>query len=127
MTGLPVQDLRSYVIRRSANRFLLFSVVLQLSGQPKISYLQLHVVVEKKISQFEIPMQDPMVVQILDTNNEVIPDYVIHLASTIGIVPALFNHEITPIRVPGLGGTHLTLMSRPLQEQIYNKIKSRAY
>ena len=72
-------------------------------------------------------MQDPMVVQVLDTNNEVIPDYVIHLASTIGIVPALFNHEITPIRVSGLGGTHLTLMSRPLQEQIYNKIKSRAY
>lgn len=63
--ALSLQYFRSYVIRCAAYCFFLLSFVLQLGGQTEVAQLDLHVFVQEEVTEFEISMDDFVLVQIL--------------------------------------------------------------
>lgn len=65
MAGLPLNDLRSYVVRGSTDCSFLLSIEVQLGRQPKVSKLDLHLAVDEEIAKFEISMDHSMRMQVL--------------------------------------------------------------
>lgn len=51
--SLPLQDFRGDVVGRATNSFLLLLRVLQSGGKAEISQLDLHILIEEQISQFQ--------------------------------------------------------------------------
>lgn len=49
---LILQYLRSNIIRRSTDGLFLLTLILQPGGQPKISQLDLHILIQEQIPQF---------------------------------------------------------------------------
>lgn len=76
--ALLVQNLRRDVVRRSAQRLLAFPFVLNFGGQPKVTDLDVQLVVQEQIAQLQISVDDVLIVQILDSRQ--------HL---VDVVPAL--------------------------------------
>lgn len=63
---LLLQNLRSNIVGRTANSLLRIALVLNLSRQSKIANLSIHLVVNKNVTQLEIPMDDALLVYIDD-------------------------------------------------------------
>jgi len=63
---LSFKDLWSNIVWSSANCPLPLSVELKLGSETKITYLDLHLVVEEEITQLEISMDNSMGVQVLN-------------------------------------------------------------
>ena len=58
MPDVSLNNLRSDVVRRATNSFTKFIIRLQTHSQPKINELNLLVVVEQNITEFEIAVYD---------------------------------------------------------------------
>ena len=58
MAGLAFEDLGSDIVRCTANRTLLLAVKVELSGQTEVTKFNLHLFIQKEVSQFEITMDD---------------------------------------------------------------------
>jgi hypothetical protein len=54
MADVSLNNLRSDVVRRATNSFAKFVIRLQTHSQPKINELNLLVVVEQNIAEFEV-------------------------------------------------------------------------
>lgn len=63
---LLLQNLRSNIVGRTANSLLRIALVLNLCRQSKIANLSIHLVVNKNVTQLEIPMDDALLVYIDD-------------------------------------------------------------
>ena len=63
---LLLQNLRSNIVGRTANSLLRIALVLNLCRQSKIANLSIHLVVNKNVTQLEIPMDDTLLVYIDD-------------------------------------------------------------
>jgi hypothetical protein len=61
---LALQNLGCYVVGRATNGLLLFTVVLEFGGQSEITELNFHIFVEEEVAQFEIPVNDLVLVQV---------------------------------------------------------------
>ena len=66
MTLFTFKDLRGDIVWSTANGSLSFTIELKLGGEPKISDLDFHFVVQEKITKFEISMNDSVGVKILN-------------------------------------------------------------
>jgi len=67
---LGFQNLRSDIIGSSANGSFTLSIEFKLSGEPKISDLQLHLTGEEEVSKLEISMDNSMRMEILQSCND---------------------------------------------------------
>lgn len=56
--------LRGDVVGRAAHGEVLFVGELQLSGQAKVCYFNVHVVGQQEVGQGQVPVQDPVRVQV---------------------------------------------------------------
>jgi hypothetical protein len=54
MADVSLNNLRSDIVRRATNSFAKFVIRLQTHSQPKINELNLLVVVEQNIAEFEV-------------------------------------------------------------------------
>lgn len=69
---LLVQNLRRNIVRRSAQRLLPFAIELDSRRQPKITNLHIQLIVKEQIAQLQVPMDNPILVQILDAVQDLI-------------------------------------------------------
>jgi hypothetical protein len=60
MPLLPVKHLRGDVVRCTTDCTFSFPLKLELRGQAKIANLDLHLLIDKDIPDFQIPMDDTM-------------------------------------------------------------------
>ena len=67
MATLALQHFGRDVIRRSANGALFLSVEIEFGSQAKITQLDLHLVVEEQVAQFQITVDDAMRVQVFES------------------------------------------------------------
>jgi len=70
--SLFAQNLGGYVVGSSTQGLLTFSSVVNLGGEAKISNLDLHAVVEEHVAQFQIPVYDLVVVQVLTAQEDLV-------------------------------------------------------
>lgn len=84
---LPFQNLRSDVVGSSADSFLFLFIVLQPRGQSEVPQFDLHVFVEEEVSQFEISMDDFVLVKIDERSNDLMQ--VVHHLHLSKSLPAL--------------------------------------
>ena len=61
-----LNDFRCNVIGCPTNGFAFFVAIVDAGGQSQITDLDVQLLVEKQIAQFEIPVNDILVVQVLD-------------------------------------------------------------
>ena len=99
---LRLQYLWSDVIGRSADGLLLLPVEINARGQSEIPDLDVHMLVEEQVAQFQIPMDDLLSVQVLKPLQH-LQHEVLHLALR---EPALSLYQI----VEGLSKGGLTLL-----------------
>jgi len=66
MTLFSFKDFGSNIIRSTANSSFSLSIKLKFRSQSKISYFDLHFIIQEQVSQLEIPVNNSMRVQILD-------------------------------------------------------------
>jgi len=72
MTLLAFKNLRRDIVRGAANCALALSVELKLGRQTKITYFDLHLVIEEQVTEFEITMDHTMRMQVLDCSTDLI-------------------------------------------------------
>ena len=68
--GVPrfaLEHFRGYVVWCTANCSLFLTIKIKLGCKAKISQFDLHLVVKKQISQLQIPMNYPMLVQVFES------------------------------------------------------------
>ena len=65
-----LKDLRGQVIRSSTDGTLTLALVKDLSSKAEIADFELHALSQEEISKFEISMDDILLVDVLDTTNE---------------------------------------------------------
>ena len=66
MSLLLLQHLRGDIIRRSTYRPPLLLLEFELGSQTEVTSLDLHLLSEKQVAELEVPVDDPMLVHILD-------------------------------------------------------------
>ena len=67
MTRFAFKHLGRDVIRRSTDCALLLAVEIELGGQAEVAQLDLHLVVEEQVAQLQISMDDSVLVQVLQS------------------------------------------------------------
>ena len=58
VAALAFEDLGGDIVRRTANRALLLTIKVKLRGKAKVAQLDLHLVVEEEVAEFEVTMDD---------------------------------------------------------------------
>lgn len=66
MAGFPVQDLRRNVVGGAADCLLFLSIEIQFRCQAEVPEFELHFVVYEEVPQFEVAVNDLVVVQVLE-------------------------------------------------------------
>jgi len=66
VTTFAFEHLGRNVVGRTANSSLFLAIEVQFGCQSDVAQLYLHLVVQKQVSEFEITMDDPMRVQVLE-------------------------------------------------------------
>ena len=69
MTAFAFKDLRSNVVRSTANSSLFLSVEVEFGSQAEVTQLDLHFVVEEEVSKFEVAVNDSVRVEVLEGAN----------------------------------------------------------
>lgn len=67
MPALALQNFRSNVVGCATNSALFLSVVVELRSQAEVAQFDLHLVVEEQVSQLQVPVDDPVRVQVLQS------------------------------------------------------------
>ena len=70
VTALAFEHLGCDVVRSTANSSLLFTVKVELRRQTEVAQLDLHLVVEEKISEFQVAMDYSVLVKVLKRIND---------------------------------------------------------
>ena len=70
VTALAFEHLGCDVVRSTANSSLLFTVKVELRRQTEIAQLDLHLVVEEKIPELQVAMDDSVLVKVLQGIND---------------------------------------------------------
>lgn len=65
MATFALQHLWCDIVRCAANRALFLAVEVQLCCQSEVAKFYLHLVVEEKVAQFQVPVDDPVRMQVL--------------------------------------------------------------
>lgn len=58
VAALAFEDLGGDIVRRTANRALLLAIKVKLRGKAEVTQLDLHLVVEEEVAEFEVTMDD---------------------------------------------------------------------
>jgi hypothetical protein len=61
---LPIKDFRCDIVRRATDRTFSLAVKLKFRGQAKVSQLDLHFLVKEQIPEFQVPMDNSMLMQV---------------------------------------------------------------
>ena len=67
MARFAFEHLRCYVVRSSANRALLLTIEVELGCEAEVAQLNLHLVIDKKISELQVAMNYSVSVEILQS------------------------------------------------------------
>ena len=67
MARFAFEDLWCYVVRSSANRALLLTIEVELGCEAEVAQLNLHLVIDKKISELQVAMNYSVSVEILQS------------------------------------------------------------
>lgn len=94
--GLIFQNFRSDVVRRSANGVPFFIVEFEFGCKPEVSEFYLHVIAEKKISQFETRKSVPIKVSLLSVDDPVHVQVLEGIADLIDVTLNLYLHKSSP-------------------------------
>lgn len=68
--SLSLKNFWRDIIGSSTDGLLLLALVLELGGKPKVSELDFHIFVEEEVSEFEIPMNDLVLVEVFESVND---------------------------------------------------------
>ena len=58
VAALAFEDLGGDIVRRTADRALLLAIKVKLRGKAEVTQLDLHLVVEEEVAEFEVTMDD---------------------------------------------------------------------
>ena len=101
------EDFGRDVVRSAADGLLLLALILKLGGQPEVSKLDLHVLVEEEIAELEVAVDDLVLVQVLERVDD-LGEVALHLdlgeplaaldelVEGLQLLPAVLGSSIAP-------------------------------